>query len=727
MNSQSRWTCTQKISLAFGLTMMGVPVLASGTNLLGNGNFEDGSANWTISGNATFIDQGWQDGSGLKLTPQPEITAQAVQRIEGLEPETRYTIAARVRSSNNLVPPILAVRNGAQIDKATGWIAIDDQNKWLEQRFEIFTSENQTAVDITLQAWKTELAAEVTFDDIRFYKGRIEAPGADPGEPEFPTAPPITTAPDAGENLITNGDLSDVSGLGWALGIEASIVEVDGQPAFKLLSTADTSRASQPIQLALPPNQTWKITAEARVDAGVISNLYVTSNEGLLANIPISSTSWQPIEIPLETGSNWTSNLKLTLENWKNQPGSAWFRNIRWEAAGNEWAATTDQTPVPQLDVLEDDFSSGLSREDWLISTKSWGGDNGGVSPLNVSIVDDVDNGVPIKALRLQANGDFYDGDIEHNGRQTRVGAAIATRQYYASGRYEVRAKVAPELGAVTAFWPFHYIDYQKAEQGYWHEPNPRRNTEIDWEFPTDLRGTGEEQAALYGIDPEEISFTNARTNSWGGQFGGEGGEHKGRRVLHDEEGTIVDLAQDSLNGIYHTYAIEWHSGSDLGDDGDTRDQVGCVRWYFDDILIDELLDVEFGQGNVPFRAARFWIGVWFASSGYGDEVGWGGSPNFDETALDIAWVRIEPFGEPRDTWVRETVPNIEWATPDAYPDDVQTSPCPSDLTGDQVIDVTDLLEMLSLWGEPEGDVTGDGQCDVEDVLALISDWGECD
>ena len=710
----------------FFVLLASLPATAHGQNLLENGQFQENAANWSLSGEASFSNEGWEDDSSLKLVPRAGVTAQAIQTVEGLKPQTRYTIAARVKSSSNLVPPILAVRNGPQIDKATGWIAVDDQNEWIEQRFEIFTGENQTTVDVTLQAWKTELTAVVMFDDIRLFEGRIDAPAADPGEPDFPTAPPVTTAPNSGENIIVNGDLSEETGRGWAFGIEASIVEVDEQLAFKLLSTADTSRISQPIQLALPPNESWLITAEAKVDPGVISNLYVTSDQGLLANQPISSTTWQAIQIPVDTGNNWTSNLKLTLENWKNQPGAAWFRNIRWEAIGQEWSPTTHLEPIPQLDVLEDDFSTGLSMTDWLISTKSWGGDNGGVSPLNVSIIDDLDNGVPIKALRLQANGDFYDGDIEHNGRKTRVGAAIATRQYFASGRYDVRAKVAPELGAVTAFWPFHYIDYQKAEPGYWHEPNPRRNTEIDWEFPTDLRGTGEEQAAMYGIDPEEISFTNARTNSWGGQFGGEGGEHKGRRVLHDAEGNIVDLAQDSLNGIYHTYSIEWHSGSDLGDDGDTRDQIGCVRWYFDDILIDELFDVEFGQGNVPFRAARFWIGVWFAAAGYGEEVGWGGSPDFDETSLDIAWVRIEPFGEPRDVWVRETVPNIEWATPDAYPVDPEIPGCPADLNADQAVDVIDLLDMLSLWGQPAGDITGDGQCDVLDVLSLIENWGPC-
>ena len=108
-----------------------------------------------------------------------------------------------------------------------------------------------------------------------------------------------------------------------------------------------------------------------------------------------------------------------------------------------------------------DDFSDGrLDPERWLVSAKAWGGDNGGVAPANVTLVEDVDEGRPIIALRLEAHGDLYSGDLVHNGRRTRVGAAIATRTYHASGRYEVRARIAPEFGTCTAFWPFHYIDY---------------------------------------------------------------------------------------------------------------------------------------------------------------------------------------------------------------------------------------------------------------------------
>ena len=66
-----------------------------------------------------------------------------------------------------------------------------------------------------------------------------------------------------------------------------------------------------------------------------------------------------------------------------------------------------------------------------------------------------------------QANGDLYTGPVrgvekKHNtwvdlqhGRRT--GAAIATKEYFASGVYEVRMKVAPVKGVCSAVWTFHY------------------------------------------------------------------------------------------------------------------------------------------------------------------------------------------------------------------------------------------------------------------------------
>ncbi len=55
---------------------------------------------------------------------------------------------------------------------------------------------------------------------------------------------------------------------------------------------------------------------------------------------------------------------------------------------------------------------------------------------------------------------------------------------------------------------------------------------------------------------------------------------------------------------------------------------------------------------------------------------------------------------------------------------------CPADLNGDGVVDVSDLLMLLSDWGSCPGDcpadLNGDGVVDVSDLLMLLSDWGSC-
>ena len=60
---------------------------------------------------------------------------------------------------------------------------------------------------------------------------------------------------------------------------------------------------------------------------------------------------------------------------------------------------------------------------------------------------------------------------------------------------------------------------------------------------------------------------------------------------------------------------------------------------------------------------------------------------------------------------------------------DSSGSDCPEDVTGDDVVDVLDLLAVLAAWGDtgalPE-DVTGDGVVDVLDLLAVLGAWGPC-
>ena len=57
-------------------------------------------------------------------------------------------------------------------------------------------------------------------------------------------------------------------------------------------------------------------------------------------------------------------------------------------------------------------------------------------------------------------------------------------------------------------------------------------------------------------------------------------------------------------------------------------------------------------------------------------------------------------------------------------------SSCLADTSGDGLVNVTDLLELLGAWGACPAlcppDNTGDGQVNVTDLLALLATWGVC-
>jgi len=68
---------------------------------------------------------------------------------------------------------------------------------------------------------------------------------------------------------------------------------------------------------------------------------------------------------------------------------------------------------------------------------------------------------------------------------------------------------------------------------------------------------------------------------------------------------------------------------------------------------------------------------------------------------------------------------------PDSCESTQQT--CPADLTGDELVNVLDLLELLSAWGACDGgpcgcpaDMSSDGMIDVFDLLAVLDQWGSC-
>jgi hypothetical protein len=54
---------------------------------------------------------------------------------------------------------------------------------------------------------------------------------------------------------------------------------------------------------------------------------------------------------------------------------------------------------------------------------------------------------------------------------------------------------------------------------------------------------------------------------------------------------------------------------------------------------------------------------------------------------------------------------------------------CPADLNGDDVVDVSDLLQLLADWGWCPGcpaDINDDDAVDVSDLLEILAQWGTC-
>ncbi|MHC5027649.1 MAG: dockerin type I domain-containing protein, partial [Planctomycetota bacterium] len=58
-----------------------------------------------------------------------------------------------------------------------------------------------------------------------------------------------------------------------------------------------------------------------------------------------------------------------------------------------------------------------------------------------------------------------------------------------------------------------------------------------------------------------------------------------------------------------------------------------------------------------------------------------------------------------------------------------QPPDCPSDVNGDGVVDVQDLVEVILAWGsgQVDADVNNDGMVDVQDLVMVIVDWGACE
>jgi hypothetical protein len=374
---------------------------------------------------------------------------------------------------------------------------------------------------------------------------------------------------------------------------------------------------------------------------------------------------------------------------------------VLWFVAGWSVSAQTGPTSSPFFD----DFNgTQLDASRWTVMQQAWGINNGGVVRDNVT----VSNGI----LHLTGHGDLYTGPVhgvnrkgQRTDRVTRVGAAICTTNYYASGKYEVRMKLPQHLGACSAIWTFHYEEAYPGDPLYaelaqvggltisnlsWiglnstqagslleditgqkgsrppyleastngiyhttdyfraHVPDVSR-LDLEQDFgkkleiytvlknaaslePLGSSGDGHYLVRNQEIDIEtptglktnlpDISFGHDRFNTWVGEGPGEYTDN------------FDDLGQIMNDGQFHVFRFDWHTA---GPTVLSR----RVEFYIDGKCY------QINYTHIPTIGGRFTLGLWFPT--------WTGAPNFDTESLDVDWVRITPFNESGDRWVKET------------------------------------------------------------------------
>src|SRR5262249_25112854 len=127
--------------------------------------------------------------------------------------------------------------------------------------------------------------------------------------------------------------------------------------------------------------------------------------------------------------------------------------------------------PLPEAAklVMKEDWASGqIDPSRWYVMRRHWGNGNHGVVPENVRVAEEKsDEGKNRHVLVCAAHGEAYDGPVTGLwGKRERVGGVIASKAFFASGRFEVEMRIgssvaqaggpanpAEAAGAIPAIW----------------------------------------------------------------------------------------------------------------------------------------------------------------------------------------------------------------------------------------------------------------------------------
>jgi hypothetical protein len=201
-----------------------------------------------------------------------------------------------------------------------------------------------------------------------------------------------------------------------------------------------------------------------------------------------------------------------------------------------------------------------------------------------------------------------------------------------------------------------------------------------------------------YRADTDELLIT----------FGETGGSEESRIARVGLDGVVQATSTDVGLGDIDVIGWDGSTGNLLACDFNAIDGLPPVAAVFDVFTIPSFV----GVANPPFNNTVGDVAI-DPMSGRFFMAGLGGIGGLLVELVGDSYVTIGTFntGLP--------IIGLAFVPPD----------CPADLDGSSIVDINDLLELLSQWGPCPGcaaDFDGSGTVDISDLLDLLAAWGAC-
>ena len=245
-----------------------------------------------------------------------------------------------------------------------------------------------------------------------------------------------------------------------------------------------------------------------------------------------------------------------------------------------------------------DDFTEGVKYDNWILSEDCWGSNKGGLTAKNVFYTDE-------GTLLFRSTGNYYSGDEIQGYGQVKdgrcMGASLVSKFITGPGRYQIRMKPFPRLGACTAFWTYTNRAVPNAEND---------NHEIDIELPGGMHHGV--HSFKYMMNTNYVTETYMTNSDF-------------------DIGTVTNNKVINLNdGEFHTFGFDWYTNPE------------AVVYYVDGVVTTA------SPIFVPYLQTRIWLAVWVS---FNDA--FMGPPNYEMDYMEVDWVKYIPFDstQPYTTW----------------------------------------------------------------------------